>query len=209
MKDVKLLMAYDENRKSIGDLSSARAKDYAKRWGYGFECHYCTHADHAGRTPYWMKVSKLINALKNCSWLLWLDADTFIVDMDVPLDRIQVDESNLFISQDCGGICTGVVLFKSCLWTAKFLETVDFLGPTDSKRYHEQATVSSMLKMWPGIRENVTLIPEYYVQNPKSPFTSKPFIYHYWAQWNYLEIVARSMKSVAASGWSESCRFIN
>lgn len=209
MKDIKIVMAYDSNLAVVGDLAAVRAKNYASKWGYKFECVHGTPADHPGRRPMWMKVSVLRRSMQDCDWLLWMDADAFIVDMDTPLDSLIVNDANVFISQDVGGLCTGVMAYRNCEWSAKFLETLDFLGQTKSTTHFEQAAVKALCDNWKTVSDQIVLIPEEAIQNPKSKMTTKPLIYHYWSQWNPLSLIADRMRTVVDQGWSDACRLIN
>jgi hypothetical protein len=103
----------------------------------------------AGRSPHWAKVALLEDALSDHDLVVWLDADTMIVDVahDVADDLVATAFQGLVMQQSASGWSpsTGVWAMRSEQRSASFLEEVRGLGELERFVWHDQRAVMQAL----------------------------------------------------------------
>lgn len=203
----KILMAFDEGRRTVGEIAAMRAEHYANSRGYKFV--YRPDVVHPRPNPFWIKVKAVREELNGCDWLLWLDSDALVVDTSYEVERLTQEDKSLVISTDRFGLCVGVFLLKNCEWSHQFLSTWGWLGPVKDTKCLDQPTVKHLVDNWPEVGNQVGYIPEEIVQNPMTVTSKPPFIFHYWTQWNNLDQVAACMRAVVSNGWCQEARLVN
>jgi hypothetical protein len=138
---------------AVGDYRSLLGRTalsferYAERWGWDLVLSTEDLAD--GRPAPWAKVPLLQSLLDEYEWVLWLDADVVIVDLDADIsDEIQADKDLYLVEHSHHGQYTansGVVLLRSCAWSRDFLHDVWALERYIEHRPWENAAVLDLL----------------------------------------------------------------
>ena len=99
---------------SIGDTYTEmvqpglkKTKEYATRYGYDYIVG--SKKEDPSRHIYWNKIALLQKVLDETTseWIVWIDADTLIMNHAIALDSFIDDNFNLIISEDFGGINAG------------------------------------------------------------------------------------------------------
>lgn len=192
-------MLYDEPFRIIGEVSSLRASEYCRRHGLQFV--QSTGLLDAALTPSWNKILMVKRVLDTADWVLWLDADAFIVDMDHDLRsglgcRTGKD---CLVSVDDNGLCAGVFALRNSAWSRQLLDTVLFLGPMkeahavrlEGRYNHEQSTLKLVRRSFSGVDDRFANWPQTVVSNPGTrPRPPRPFIHHYWSSMGNSDMVS-------------------
>ncbi|MFA6961807.1 MAG: DUF273 domain-containing protein [Opitutaceae bacterium] len=122
---IRIITAYDDAIATYGDIAAARMRDYAKRHGYDFVV-YRDGFDPA-RPPAWSKILFTLRALRGVDWVVWLDADILIADLDRPLEEFISRDHDIVMARHIKPSPhpnTGVFLLRNRLWVRAFLRHV-------------------------------------------------------------------------------------
>ena len=181
---VEIVMQYDSAYAEVGDIASGRAKQYAQRHGYQF---------HLSRTmsrlcPMWAKVALMRQrCVFPTDYLLWLDADALILDIDQSLES-NLSGKVMDISEDSNGLCAGVFGIKANDIGRSLLDCWLFLGQVEDESefglpgLKDQATLMLMERKFPAVRTLISRLPQSLVANQETKIEKTPLIYHYWAR---------------------------
>jgi protein-tyrosine phosphatase len=76
--------------------------------------------EYSKRHPYWRKLELVMQNFHDCDYLLWIDADCMIIDMNRKLESL-IDGSDFFITkEDC--VQAGCFFIKNTKETSNFLK---------------------------------------------------------------------------------------
>ena len=108
---------------------------YAEKHGYDFK----DDEDIYDRTrhPAWSKVLLILRYLKFYDYLLWIDADTFIMNDEIMIPDLinkHLKHHDIMVAQDWKMINTGVILIKNTEWAYSFF-TLLYENPGDFSMY--------------------------------------------------------------------------
>ena len=132
--------------RSLLSRSALSFERYAERWGWDLVLSTEDLAD--GRPAPWAKIPLLRSLLDEYEWVLWLDADVVIVDLDADIGEEIQDDKDLYLVEH--GLTqftanSGVVLLRSCAWCRAFLDEVWALGQYAEHQWWENAAVLDLL----------------------------------------------------------------
>lgn len=154
-------------------------ENYCRRHGYEYVC--AAHPPQEGRSPTWEKITAMTDALHDCEYLLYLDADAFFFGQEFTVEGIllhMIGNKLFMMASDCGSTSTnwnpdlpnaGVILVKNHPRTLEILKTWDELSAKPEfkrlcwGRYHEQEAL--WRTFWKTNREDFVLVREYYLMN--------------------------------------------
>eukprot|EP01001_Neometanema_parovale_P008207 NODE_4484_length_1057_cov_78.005353_g4282_i0.p1 GENE.NODE_4484_length_1057_cov_78.005353_g4282_i0~~NODE_4484_length_1057_cov_78.005353_g4282_i0.p1 ORF type:complete len:311 (-),score=21.75 NODE_4484_length_1057_cov_78.005353_g4282_i0:72-1004(-) len=94
---------------------------YAQRHGYESIVEPMYEKTPFGAQPHWYKVFVLRKWLPFYDWVVWIDGDVVIKNMDVPLERWIHSDKEMVVSEDSGAVNNGVFMMKNSCWSARFL----------------------------------------------------------------------------------------
>ncbi len=97
---------------------------YCEKHGYHF-INYKKSLDEKRKLG-WSKVLLTHDVMNNSDykWIVWMDADTLIMNMDKKIEDIIDEKYDLIIGNEGTEICSGVYLIRNCKWSKRFLEEV-------------------------------------------------------------------------------------
>lgn len=81
-----VLTAWTENMRSVVEITAATKKEYAHRHGYDFL--NILLEPKPNEYPAWAKVGVLFEILPTVDRLLWIDADSFVTNPEISLEKI-------------------------------------------------------------------------------------------------------------------------
>lgn len=81
-----VLTAWTENMRAVVEITAATKKEYARRHGYEFA--NILLEPKPNEYPAWAKVGVLFEILPTVDRLLWIDADAFITNPEISLEKI-------------------------------------------------------------------------------------------------------------------------
>lgn len=138
---------------AVGDYRSLLGRTalsferYAERWGW--DLVLSTEDLAEGRPASWAKVPLIQSLLEEYEWVLWLDADVVIVDLDADIRKeVRPDKDLYLVEHPHHGQYTanfGVVLLRSSAWSRGFLDDVWAMERYIEQRPWENAAVLDLL----------------------------------------------------------------
>lgn len=113
----------DEYKEKVR-LGTENKAFYCQKHGYDFI--YSEELQDPSRDIYWSKIPLMQKTLENSSykWVVWMDADTVIMNTDIPLEDLIDDKYEFIIGKDWNGINAGVFFNKNSEWSHSFLRDV-------------------------------------------------------------------------------------
>jgi hypothetical protein len=81
-----VLSAWTENMRSVVEITAATKKEYSQRHGYEFLNILLEPTPN--EYPAWAKVRLLLETLPTVDRLLWIDADSFVTNPEISLEKI-------------------------------------------------------------------------------------------------------------------------
>jgi hypothetical protein len=92
---------------------------YCQKHGYDFI--YCEDCLDPSRPICWSKILLALEVMENSSyrWLVWIDADTLIMNHDILLEDLIDERFNFCISRDFLEINAGVFFIRNCNWSKR------------------------------------------------------------------------------------------
>jgi hypothetical protein len=183
--------------------------EYSSIHGYTFELKLSEFNSISYKTTYiYDKLQKT-----DSEYLVWIDMDCYIVDLEYPLEKIinRYPNNDLLYSKDSNGLCAGFCIIKKTDFTVKLFEILNFLYECDGKtdlisksdiggflnengNHYDQNVVKVLANYFPKVTREICMIDESIISNKTSNITNMPFIYHFWNIWNDTDYVLNKIK---------------
>lgn len=127
-------------------LGTENKAEYCRLHGYDFI--YSTVSEDPSRHIYWSKILLMLKSLESgkYKWVVWMDADTLIMNMDIPLEDFIDDRFGLIISEDMNGLNSGVFFVKNCKLALEYLQDVYARDDCLNAVWPEQTAMDRVLK---------------------------------------------------------------
>ena len=182
-KTVTLVTLYDSPFSEIGDITSARLREYARHQGYRCKIHH--DVLDTNRHPSWSKIPVLKRAVLagKTEWIFWCDADAYVANMDCRVEQFIAENCDVIFSSDSNGLNAGVFLIRCCPWSLRFLDAVYTLGEIDYKldpwgNKWEQNTIKHLLHNFADFKPHIGILPPYHMSVDLERFQQGDFILH-------------------------------
>lgn len=115
---VKILTAADSAMRNVQELTLPSLQAYAAK-----NNHFLQVRCDFGGTVSQSKIRFMVDALNDCDWLAWIDADAMIANIDCDFRWHTKTEADLVVSVDHQyGLNTGVMLVRNSAWSLAFLQ---------------------------------------------------------------------------------------
>lgn len=123
---ITILTAYDDNFKDIIEINLPILQQYCTKNNYTLIVKKIINFE---KPASWFKISAILEEFHkpNCKYVLWLDADTLILQQDFKLEAIIKPDKYFYISQDINGINCGVFMMSNVDIIKQFLSNVNNL----------------------------------------------------------------------------------
>jgi len=133
------------NMADLGGLSFPNKQAYCRKYGYGFVGAGDTLDE--SRAPSWSKIILVRACLEHFEWVFWSDADSVIVNDQIPLTRFfQGRTEHFIVGKDFNGINCGQFFMRRSQQTLDFLNRV-YAQPDFVYHYWwEQAAIMRLLE---------------------------------------------------------------
>lgn len=118
-------LALGDNYKVITKYGSVTKRQYCEKHGYDF-FENDIEVDPL-RPPAWAKVRQILLHLGRYDYIMWIDADTFVMNQNVRIEDLMVEEMNgrdIMIARDWKMINSGVMIIRNTPWARRFFELV-------------------------------------------------------------------------------------
>jgi hypothetical protein len=139
--NICVVMFYDDNIKSYGDINYNINKLYCEK--YNIKIIVSNDKKYNNRHPAWERVPLLLDNISNYDYLIWIDADAFFYnDANNIIDIINNNSNvNFIFSNDINNnnINTGIMIVKNSQYS------IDFLTKW---AYNEQLYINNRYPYW-------------------------------------------------------------
>ena len=177
---IKVITAYDKNYENIAKNSQVVLQKYCEKHGYQLCRKIITNFD---RPAPWYKLEAILLEMEDdCEYLLWLDADTLILNTNKKIEEIITNEKFIFISRDKNfSINSGIFILKNNDYTNDILRKTRDLYSIYNENHpmggiFEQAALLHLIsKNYNKIREQIHLV-DAHIMNAYDPETKPNFI---------------------------------
>ena len=178
-----LVTLNDEVMAAVAGITAPRLSQYANRHHYAL-LRYEKLLDPS-RHASWNKILAVRNALltRQSEWVMWMDADAMVMDLDFPATRLIDDKVDLIFGCDYNGMNAGIFLIRYCDWSLRFLESTYFLGEcyADPDGYNplwEQSTFKHLIVHFPEVEQRVKILPQAAMNSDGGTYKEGDFILH-------------------------------
>eukprot|EP00039_Didymoeca_costata_P012390 m.178499 g.178499 ORF g.178499 m.178499 type:complete len:145 (-) comp15468_c0_seq1:49-483(-) len=100
-------------------ISFPNKKEYCKIHGYYFSVNQGYQLP-SEEPPAFAKIDLLLRSLERFDWVMWMDADTIITNMSIPVAPLCTHD--FVIAKDHFGINTGIMCWRNSEWSRHFLQ---------------------------------------------------------------------------------------
>lgn len=133
--------------------------DYARRWGW--DLVLSTENLASDRPASWAKVLLIRQLLQAHDWVLWLDADTIIVDASLDIGSLSIPGKDLYVAEASMSkgrqpANAGVLLIRSTDWSRRFFERVWQAEEHIHGKTWEQGAILQLLGYHKMVRPSVS-----------------------------------------------------
>jgi hypothetical protein len=119
---MKIIGGYTSNIKEMSDISHDSYIGYCWDNNIALERHEITGLD---RPPAWYKIQLILDEFdKGEEWVMWVDADTLLVNNNFDITQLLDKTSEIIISKDINALNTGVMLWKNTPRTRSILNSI-------------------------------------------------------------------------------------
>lgn len=178
------------NIASYSKLAEANHLAYAARHGYTVYEYHDTIIDwdeskngvwHSIVT--WNKIRAVMNHLSDHEWVIWIDSDAIVTDMDKPLTDIidQAPNKHFLVCKDPKDwlLNTGVMFFHNSPWTHSMLQRLWAMPKTHHSSGAEQSQLIKLLEHIDRDRVSWELFPETAFNTHPTNHKDGMFVIHY------------------------------
>jgi hypothetical protein len=124
---VCVIMFYDDNIKSYGEINYEINKKYCEK--YKLELILSNNKKLDNRHPAWERLPLLLDNILNFDYLIWIDADAFFYNdanniIDIIINNSNVNfifSSDITNSTAINNVNTGIFIVKNCQYSIDFL----------------------------------------------------------------------------------------
>lgn len=125
-KKIAIVTFYDEKCGAFALLTDAAKSHYCEKFGYKYFLH--KERTVPERRPHWEKPNAMLSHFDDFDYVVWMDADATIVNMDFDIAELFGDKI-IYMSKDINGWNNGVFAVKTGDIARNFLEDVNRLYP--------------------------------------------------------------------------------
>jgi hypothetical protein len=190
----KIITAYTENFSEISDLSYSGIKQYGEKHSIPTERFLLSTT--IDRPPSWYKIELVLQEFKKgYDCVMWVDADTMVVNFNHDFFSMLNDTHNIFLSEDTNGINMGVVVWKNTPEVVEILNKIWSMKEFINHTWWEQGAFRNLYDSnWKDIKNIVQFIPQNILNaydygsyglppHPEGEINPKSFIAHF-PGWN-------------------------
>lgn len=124
--NIAIVTCTTPNREWLYNLTNPSKISYSVKYGYDYIFDTDKYYDRSMK-PGWNKIRFIYENLLKYDYVVWLDDDAGFIreDRDVIGDAIkEMDGRSIFICKDMNGLNSGMMIFKSCEFSKKFLNDI-------------------------------------------------------------------------------------
>lgn len=133
-----------DHMRAFADLTFERNRRYAEKYGYGFAAYDKVIDD--SRPASWSKIPALAENFEDNDWLLWIDADAAIMNMEIKLEELIDERFDFILTSDINGANCGVFLLKCSQYMEMMLDVIWDSKEFINHKWWEQGAVHELLK---------------------------------------------------------------
>lgn len=143
-KLITIVMLATDDIRAFSDITVERNRRYAEKHGYGFKFYNSILDD--SRAASWSKIPALAENFEDNDWLLWIDADAAVMNMDIRLEDLIDEHFDFILTSDINGANCGVFLLKCSQYMEMMLDVIWDSKEFINHKWWEQGAVHELLK---------------------------------------------------------------
>jgi len=163
---IAVVTAYDDAYTHIGSMAEETMSYYAKQHGYSFRC-FRSGFDKT-RHPSWSKFHFTMRALHEADWVVWMDADVFVMNPEIRIEDLIDDEYSMICSAfvwvgpvKIFAIQSGLFIARNTPFTFDYFNNV--LGDTRTdlpyqNRLREESVMTNLYMHSARVQNHIKLI---------------------------------------------------
>jgi hypothetical protein len=161
MQNLTIVTAYTpkDEWKTLGELTTITMAEYAER--HNFKLLVRTEGFDESRAFTWSKILFIRNALIECDWVWWLDADAAITNQTKTLDDFLRHDVDVIIGEEVNKkllLNAGSMLIRRCSFSFWLLDEIWKREDLAHKSWHEQSALADLYRAG-KCSDRVRLIP--------------------------------------------------
>ncbi len=138
-------------------------REYCARHGYDFICG--TQSRDLSRPLAWSKIKLIQDYLGQYDWIFWSDADSFIMNLSVPLEAFIDNRAMMVVACDWNGMNTGQFLLQNCTESFELLHGSYQLTQFIYHPWWEQAAIRQYLFDHRDLLNFVKIVPQRWINS--------------------------------------------
>lgn len=156
---MEIVMAATSSYSEILAINEPLVHKYANRHNLGF--NFVKIPDDYERPFSWFKIEVLMYELMYEDYVLWLDADTLIINQEFDINSILEIDKLLYVAEDINGMNCGVMMWKGCTASIDFLKQVWTKTEYLNHIWWEQAAIHELVKdNYGDIKSRIKYMPQ-------------------------------------------------
>lgn len=163
---------------SYGDFASLTTRNHAEycaRHGYDY---FDGTEKISDRPPSWNKIPMLRHILPEYDWVMWLDSDAMVMNLNVEAERIAAGDAALLLTRDPVELNCGVMLARNCPEAERLLSAIWDREEFINNGWWEQAALIDLYKSEQWVRDVVGTIDQRAMNSYMENFEPGDFILH-------------------------------
>lgn len=181
-----IISAYTDNFKEIADISYQTYEKYCKKQDMSFSIFKLINIE---RPASWYKIPLILDRFKEgYEYVMWVDADTLVINNDFKLNDIINNKYEIYICEDMNGFNCGVMIWKNSELTKSILNTIWNMENFINHSWWEQAAFIELYNKDPSVQDIVCQVPQnimnaydyslYNIDNHTGQVNKQSFIFH-------------------------------
>lgn len=155
----KIITAYTNNIKEISDISYESYQNFCNKNNIEIQRFELNDIE---RPASWYKIQLILDEFKHgYDYIMWVDADTLLINNEFKIESILDEKSEIFISDDILGINCGVMIWKNTENNKNILNKIWDSTEFINHFWWEQAAIISVINTnYNNIQSTIKKIPQ-------------------------------------------------
>jgi galactosyl transferase GMA12/MNN10 family len=159
---IKIITGCDHSRThaELAEICKFTIKRYCRLHGLAYSFHTITETEVPAP---WYKIQFLLKEFeqKKTRYCFWMDVDSLIINPDFRIRSLIREKKELYLSEDCNGVNSGVMLWENTLRNRKFLKRTWKMRHRVKHCWAEQEALRLLiLKNHGDIQDKIEWIPQ-------------------------------------------------
>ena len=146
------------------DLTHPFLRKYADKHNFKLTIHEIPTDYQTTHRPYsWFKVNSILNSFENTNddFVVWVDADTLIINQDFELQSLIVPDKHFYVSRDFNDLNCGIMMWANNDYSKEILNKVWSMTEYVNHYWWEQAAIIDLYsKNYNLLKKYTQIVPQ-------------------------------------------------